>query len=190
MCRRDNWEPTPYSTLCEVHFEESQFESARKDGWKKLKPNAVPTIFDLPKYSKPKRRRPLIRLPADEEVPEVSSFAEVEKPSGVVPEVLHTEELQVHSPQSSEVSYLHEVSSPQSSEVSLSQSSEVSERELLLMSKIEKLERKLRLKEKALQTTRAELYQMRRKFATLPCLHLTRVDASSHGEKGRLGQRS
>jgi len=29
-----------------VHFEESQFESHRADGLRKLKPNAIPTIFN------------------------------------------------------------------------------------------------------------------------------------------------
>ncbi|KAL1488638.1 hypothetical protein ABEB36_014438 [Hypothenemus hampei] len=39
--------PTSGSRLCENHFEKSQFESNRQDGWKKLKPNAVPTLFDV-----------------------------------------------------------------------------------------------------------------------------------------------
>ncbi|XP_011068627.1 PREDICTED: uncharacterized protein LOC105154652 [Acromyrmex echinatior] len=29
------------------HFENSQFESHRSDGWKKLKPNTIPTLFDV-----------------------------------------------------------------------------------------------------------------------------------------------
>jgi hypothetical protein len=32
--------------LFEVHFEESQFESHRADGLRKLKPYAIPTIFN------------------------------------------------------------------------------------------------------------------------------------------------
>jgi hypothetical protein len=47
-CRRDKWSPTAHSRLCEVHFEESQFEPNRTDGWRKLKPNAIPTIFAVP----------------------------------------------------------------------------------------------------------------------------------------------
>ena len=47
-CRRDKWVPTSTSRLCEEHFEASQFESKRMDGWKKLKSTAVPTIFSLP----------------------------------------------------------------------------------------------------------------------------------------------
>ncbi|EFN76095.1 hypothetical protein EAI_15717, partial [Harpegnathos saltator] len=27
------------------HFEDSQFEMNRLDGWKKLKPDAIPTLF-------------------------------------------------------------------------------------------------------------------------------------------------
>ncbi|XP_035223754.1 uncharacterized protein LOC118196407 isoform X5 [Stegodyphus dumicola] len=32
----------------QVHFEENQFECSRQDGRKKLKPNAVPTLFTVP----------------------------------------------------------------------------------------------------------------------------------------------
>lgn len=42
---RNNWVPRITSYLCEVHFEESQFENRRLDGKRKLKPNAVPTVF-------------------------------------------------------------------------------------------------------------------------------------------------
>lgn len=34
------------------HFEESQFETRRQDGWRKLKPNAIPTVFDVPNCPK------------------------------------------------------------------------------------------------------------------------------------------
>lgn len=34
--------------IFQIHFEESQFELHRQDGWKKLKPNAVPTLFPEP----------------------------------------------------------------------------------------------------------------------------------------------
>ena len=30
------------------HFEESQYENNRQDGWKKLKQTAIPTIFSIP----------------------------------------------------------------------------------------------------------------------------------------------
>ena len=30
------------------HFEESQFEQNRADGWKKLRQTAVPTLFNVP----------------------------------------------------------------------------------------------------------------------------------------------
>ena len=47
-CRRDKWIPTSTSRLCEEHFEATQFESKRVDGWRKLKSTAVPTIFSVP----------------------------------------------------------------------------------------------------------------------------------------------
>lgn len=37
--------PTKSSRLCEYHFDNLQFENRRQDGWRKLKPNAIPTIF-------------------------------------------------------------------------------------------------------------------------------------------------
>ncbi|XP_038574696.1 LOW QUALITY PROTEIN: THAP domain-containing protein 1 [Micropterus salmoides] len=45
-CRRD-FEPTPHSRLCQDHFEQSQFEEIARSptGGKKLKPNAIPTLF-------------------------------------------------------------------------------------------------------------------------------------------------
>ncbi|XP_039590497.1 52 kDa repressor of the inhibitor of the protein kinase [Polypterus senegalus] len=48
-CRRD-FLPTPCSRLCEDHFEESQFEEIARSpaGGRKLKPNAIPTLFDVP----------------------------------------------------------------------------------------------------------------------------------------------
>nr|XP_012226077.1 PREDICTED: THAP domain-containing protein 4-like [Linepithema humile] len=46
--RRESWTPTKYSRLCEKHFEESQFEIDRADNWRKLKSNAIPTLFDIP----------------------------------------------------------------------------------------------------------------------------------------------
>ena len=39
------WQPRRSSRLCEKHFDCSQFEEHRQDGWRKLKPNAVPTLF-------------------------------------------------------------------------------------------------------------------------------------------------
>ncbi|XP_076018415.1 uncharacterized protein LOC143010112 [Genypterus blacodes] len=52
--RRINFEPTENSRLCQDHFEQNQFEEIARSpaGGKKLKPNAVPTLFrgdgDLP----------------------------------------------------------------------------------------------------------------------------------------------
>ncbi|KAK3895316.1 hypothetical protein Pcinc_000961 [Petrolisthes cinctipes] len=41
-----NWIPGASAVLCQDHFEADQFEANRKDGWRKLKQNAVPTIFN------------------------------------------------------------------------------------------------------------------------------------------------
>ncbi|XP_050041841.1 uncharacterized protein [Dermacentor andersoni] len=56
--RRD-WEPTKWSSVCSAHFEDDSFEQKRADGWKKLKPNAVPKLFP-PKASPRKRRAPKV----------------------------------------------------------------------------------------------------------------------------------
>ncbi|KYQ49777.1 hypothetical protein ALC60_11125 [Trachymyrmex zeteki] len=52
-----------------VHFEDSQFEAHRIDGWRKLKPNAVPTLFDLPNPPpriNPPRRKSLYKVTFDQ----------------------------------------------------------------------------------------------------------------------------
>uniref|UniRef100_F6Q071 THAP-type domain-containing protein n=1 Tax=Ciona intestinalis TaxID=7719 RepID=F6Q071_CIOIN len=47
------------------HFEESQFEQFRLDKWRKLKPNAVPTIFDVPNPPKKfKSNRRVLKRPS------------------------------------------------------------------------------------------------------------------------------
>ncbi|BES97176.1 Alcohol dehydrogenase transcription factor Myb/SANT-like [Nesidiocoris tenuis] len=45
-CRNDEWTPDENARLCEVHFELSQYEH-KTDGLLKLKPNAVPTLFNF-----------------------------------------------------------------------------------------------------------------------------------------------
>ncbi|CAL1671704.1 unnamed protein product [Lasius platythorax] len=40
-----NWESTKYLYVCEIHFENEMWEKKRVDGKRKLKCNAVPTIF-------------------------------------------------------------------------------------------------------------------------------------------------
>ncbi|KAF0746058.1 THAP domain-containing protein 2-like [Aphis craccivora] len=47
-CRREKWQLINSSELCEIHFEERQFEQHHLDGLKKLKSNAIPTLFDIP----------------------------------------------------------------------------------------------------------------------------------------------
>ncbi|XP_029347901.1 THAP domain-containing protein 6-like, partial [Acyrthosiphon pisum] len=58
-CRRANWVPGRGAALCEAHFEESEFELYRADGRVKLKPNAVPTLFNVPRP--PKKHNPSAR---------------------------------------------------------------------------------------------------------------------------------
>lgn len=41
----------------QVHFEESQFEQNRKDGKRKLKPNAIPTIYGTTEGSRGRVKR-------------------------------------------------------------------------------------------------------------------------------------
>src|ERR1700733_11566191 len=69
-CRRDKWSPTSGSRLCEVHFEPSRFESNGQDGWRKLRPDAVPTIFHVPNPPRllESRRRVLKRHASDDEI--------------------------------------------------------------------------------------------------------------------------
>ncbi|XP_033124860.1 serine racemase-like isoform X2 [Anneissia japonica] len=55
---RLNWKPTNNSRLCEVHFENDQFERLRTD--RKLRRDAIPTLFShrpVPKHRKPPKRR-------------------------------------------------------------------------------------------------------------------------------------
>ncbi|XP_031167036.1 52 kDa repressor of the inhibitor of the protein kinase [Sander lucioperca] len=73
-CRRD-FEPTPHSRLCQDHFEQSQFEEIARSsaGGKKLKPNAIPTLFSLgePAYRVipyPYNLLPIKREPVEKEL--------------------------------------------------------------------------------------------------------------------------
>lgn len=63
-----NWEPTNNSYVCEVHFDDNQWESKRLD---RLKWNAVPTMFHKrPKYVKRKERLlPKLLLPIQPDLP-------------------------------------------------------------------------------------------------------------------------
>ncbi|XP_072297064.1 uncharacterized protein [Eucyclogobius newberryi] len=63
-CRRD-FEPTPHSRLCEDHFERSQYEEIARSpaGGKKLKPNAIPTIFSVGEPPYPAVNTPFILIP-------------------------------------------------------------------------------------------------------------------------------
>ncbi|XP_016657422.1 THAP domain-containing protein 6-like [Acyrthosiphon pisum] len=76
-CRRANWVPGRGAVLCEVHFEETEFELHRADGRVKLRPDAVPTLFNVPRPPKkhnPSPRKSLYkRLPEKEKMKSVSS---------------------------------------------------------------------------------------------------------------------
>ncbi|XP_014680454.1 PREDICTED: THAP domain-containing protein 2-like, partial [Priapulus caudatus] len=65
------WVPPTHARLCDAHFEECQFETGRKDGWKKLKLTAIPTLFDVPNPPKKfaTQRRVLTR---NTDIPEIS----------------------------------------------------------------------------------------------------------------------
>ncbi|KAG5264937.1 hypothetical protein AALO_G00259650 [Alosa alosa] len=56
--RRKNWKANNFSLLCEDHFDETQYESHRADGLRKLKPNAIPTQFVFTKPKTSRSRRP------------------------------------------------------------------------------------------------------------------------------------
>ncbi|KAH6921221.1 hypothetical protein HPB50_027790 [Hyalomma asiaticum] len=67
--KRDKWHPTNTSYICSAHFEPSNYEQNRADGWKKLKPNAVPTLFTfrpLPKERRTPKER-TVSAPSSEE---------------------------------------------------------------------------------------------------------------------------
>ncbi|CAI5642169.1 uncharacterized protein si:ch73-382f3.1 [Maylandia zebra] len=73
-CRRD-FEPTPHSRLCQDHFEQSQFEEIARSpaGGKKLKPNAIPTLFNVgeppyPAFTVPYILHPLKPEPVEKEL--------------------------------------------------------------------------------------------------------------------------
>nr|CAH7738872.1 unnamed protein product [Callosobruchus chinensis] len=51
---RDKWTPTDHSCLCEANSYEQNKIIIRVDGTRKLKNNAVPTIFS---FSKPEKKR-------------------------------------------------------------------------------------------------------------------------------------
>ncbi|KAH7946795.1 hypothetical protein HPB52_004266 [Rhipicephalus sanguineus] len=45
--KRDDWEPTSASRICSDHFKDSDYELRRQNGLKKLRPDAVPTVFPV-----------------------------------------------------------------------------------------------------------------------------------------------
>ncbi|XP_075526198.1 uncharacterized protein LOC142557869 [Dermacentor variabilis] len=79
---RKDFTPTNHTVLCELHFDTDQIEQLilQKYGKKKLKPNAIPTIFSH--RSAPKQRKPpAIRLP----LPNKSACVPANNVTAVVP---------------------------------------------------------------------------------------------------------
>ncbi|XP_077529173.1 uncharacterized protein LOC144141491 [Haemaphysalis longicornis] len=74
--KRDKWQPTNHSCICSAHLKGSCLEQNRAEGWKKLKPNAMPTPFPI--RVAPKQRKP----PRDRTQPEpTSNNEEVDNPA-------------------------------------------------------------------------------------------------------------
>uniref|UniRef100_A0A3Q3XKR2 THAP domain-containing protein 1 n=1 Tax=Mola mola TaxID=94237 RepID=A0A3Q3XKR2_MOLML len=75
--RRD-FEPTPHSRLCQDHFEQSQFEEIARSsaGGKKLKPNAIPTLFSFGDPPYPAVTTPYILLPMKPEPEKELNFGD------------------------------------------------------------------------------------------------------------------
>ena len=75
--KRDNWTPSKSAVLCEKHFKPSDYfcndielPSNLCVKRKRLKPDAVPSIFDFPEHLLPKcnaRKPPRIRLTSEKE---------------------------------------------------------------------------------------------------------------------------
>ncbi|XP_014672937.1 PREDICTED: THAP domain-containing protein 4-like [Priapulus caudatus] len=86
-CRRDKWEPTNSSYLCETHFEKSQFEQNRQDGRKKLKPNGIPTLFDVPNAPK---RLEVNRKRNAASLAKIETIEECERPMDTGPGFMHS----------------------------------------------------------------------------------------------------
>lgn len=82
--RRRGWKPTKTSRLCEKHFDEYQWEKTRVDGKRKLKFNAVPTIFSHTKPVK-SRKPPTIRKPLEKPLKKckITTRTELQDPTPV-----------------------------------------------------------------------------------------------------------
>ncbi|KAJ4426849.1 hypothetical protein ANN_26648 [Periplaneta americana] len=113
--KRDKWKPTDYSYLCEVHFAPDMWEKTRIDGTRKLKSNAVPTIFFFSPPSAMKRKPPIKRKASAPKATKSSSSPVLD--SQVVPQNMAVSigsgaELQ---PSSSHAASSCEISTPESS---------------------------------------------------------------------------
>ncbi|XP_067012034.2 uncharacterized protein [Anabrus simplex] len=114
--RRQMWidnigrkDPLPrHAVVCQVHFDENQFESHRADGLRKLKPYAVPTIFNTvnPKKVRSRSRK----LPASE----LSDSIKIEAVTSLSDnaEVNKEEKMTVSTEKSNEVTSENEINVP------------------------------------------------------------------------------
>ncbi|XP_077508796.1 uncharacterized protein LOC144120273 [Amblyomma americanum] len=94
----DDFEPTPYSRICEAHFEESQFETGRSDGQKLLKWNAVPTIPACDNRQKQAKRK-VSRRPDSDQVHDTLATTEMLAASTTFPGNVHGCEVQLPTPE-------------------------------------------------------------------------------------------
>ena len=60
--RRDGFNPTNTAVLCSIHFENTDFVDNFVGGRKKLKPEAVPTLFYIPSFTEEMGLRCTVRI--------------------------------------------------------------------------------------------------------------------------------
>lgn len=213
-CRRDKWIPTSGSRLCEVHFEPSQFENNRQDGWKKLRPNAVPTIFDVPNPPRlfESRRRILKRCASDDgndfqKIHRISMEHKYAKAAAGSPSIIYNEANVSHSPSPINDNIIIKEMEPsvregvlclfndfdvaEHVEVVTSQPSprklvQVENRVKILTKKNKQLARQIRLLKKQLKASRQENEQLQKKLKNIFSGDQIRVLQSSTGlNRGR-----
>ncbi|XP_011690034.1 PREDICTED: THAP domain-containing protein 5-like [Wasmannia auropunctata] len=68
---KEDWTPSKTATICEKHFAPEMWEKVREDGKKKLKANAIPTIFSrISSYNEPTiATNNVDAVPTNEEIP-------------------------------------------------------------------------------------------------------------------------
>ncbi|KAI4472184.1 THAP-type zinc finger [Holotrichia oblita] len=71
--KRDGWTPANASVLCKAHFDETMWEKTHVDGSRKLKHDAVPTIFVFVSPRKTRKLPTKRILTTSEDIPIVST---------------------------------------------------------------------------------------------------------------------